>query len=157
MAKLPMKGLATHTPDHDGVLFAPEDIRKGEGRYEEGSALAIKVAVHGLDRPAYAWGPSSTPGPGTAIAQRRSGQPSQGWMCVQSHASSGPTPTLSFWMEPDSPIKMHGGRDFPSSPVVRLSLLQGAGVRSLVVDLRSHLPGSLKPKHKKKAMLQQIQ
>ena len=91
-------------------------------------------------------GPSSTPGPGTAIAQRCSGQPSQGWVCVQFHASSGAMPTLSFWMEPDSPIKMHRGRDFPNSPVVKTQ--PPAEGRGLILGQGPKIPHPRQPKTK---------
>ena len=99
----------------------PQKIsEKQRGGRKTGSALAIKVAMQGLDHPAYAWRPSSTPGPGTAKAQSHSGQPCQGWTCVQFHVPSGAMPTLSFCVEPDSPIKVRGGGgNFPGSPVVK--------------------------------------
>ena len=109
--------------------------------------------MHGLDHPAYTWGPSSMPGPGTAIAQHCSEQLSQGWMCVQFHASSGAMPTLSFWMEPDSPIKMRGGRDFPNSPVVKTQ--PPAEGRGSILGQGPKTPHPRQPKTKtlKKAML----
>ena len=121
MAKLTMKGLATHTPRSRQHPLCPRRYQKSGGEAGRGrQPWQSRRPCRGLDRPAYAWGLSPTPGPSTAKAQSHSGQPSQGWTCVQLHVSSGAMPTLSFCKEPDSPIKVHGGGgNFPGSSVVK--------------------------------------
>ena len=110
----------SHTPIATASSLPQKVSEKQRGGRKRASALAIKEAMRGLDHPAYAWGPSPTPGPSTAKAQSHSGQPSQGWTCVQLHVSSGAMPTLSFCKEPDSPITVHGGGgNFPGSSVVK--------------------------------------